>query len=111
MWERTGDHFAGCLILVEPVDGQWQGRITYLPTGMSNYGWKVGDIKWRDIRKLRWQTYSLMDLHKQINPETFELQKSNYQEVRLRMVSGSELVVSPAAGAVGSRSTRWQRAV
>ena len=49
LWERVEDNFSGCVILVEEVDGELQGRITYVPALMRRYGWQVGDIKWRSI--------------------------------------------------------------
>lgn len=105
VWRRVEDRFAGCELLVALVDGAWHGRLTRLPPGMATYGWKVGDLKWRAVRRRRWHTYAGDDLHKQVNPESFRLEREYYLPATLELVAGDRLVVHSE----GSPPTEWLR--
>ena len=69
-WERVGDDFAGCVVLVERTPQGLQGRITYVPLTMEPYGWRLGDVKWKDFAARRVLGYRVQDLFKEIDPAT-----------------------------------------
>ena len=107
LWERVGDDFAGCLILVEDVDSTLQGRITYVPSLMRHYGWKVGDIKWRNMTPRGGAGFHIDDLFKELDPDTNQVKRSTYHKARLYFLNADEFTVI-ASGHSG-RNTRWRR--
>ena len=106
LWERFGDDFEGCVILVEEVAEGLRGRITYVPATMRRFGWMVGDIKWRNMRRGRVAAFKVDDLFKELDHDTQKLKKTTYEEARIYFLSDSELIVM--AGSRG-RPTRWRR--
>lgn len=107
LWERIGDDFSGCLILVEPNVASLQGRVTYVPSLMRHYGWKVGDIKWRNMNPGSGASYHIEDLFKELDPDTNHVRKSTYHQAKLYFLAVDEFTVI-ASGHRG-RNTRWRR--
>ncbi len=107
LWERVGDDFAGCLILVEAAGEGLQGRITYVPALMRQYGWKVGDVKWRKISPGTIPAFRMEDLFKELDPDTNKLKRTSYEHAQLYFLREDEFVVM-TSGSTG-RNTRWQR--
>ncbi len=108
LWERVGDDFAGCLILVEEVSDELTGRVTYAPALMRQYGWQVGDLKWKSIRSGRIPAFRIQELFKELDSTTSLVRKSSYQPAQIYFVHEDEFVVTNSAWA--GRNTRWQRA-
>ena len=106
LWERVRDDFHGCLILIEE-NGGLQGRITYVPALMRQYGWKVGDVKWRNISAAGTATFQADDLFKELDPDTNQVKSEKYHAARLCFLSADEFAVI-ASGPSG-RNTRWRR--
>lgn len=108
LWERTGDDFAGCVVIVEPVGKQLQGRITEVPAAMRNVGWVVGDVKWKSIHTAGRNRYRLMDLFKSYDTSNTRLLQSRYQPARLHFYSDKRFYVVPDEAPQGS-TTYWLR--
>lgn len=108
LWERFGDRFAGCVMLVETTPKGLRGRITHVPAIMRQYGWCVGDVKWKDLKAGGLMAYRLRELYKEVDRETGDLNQSRFAESQLGFVGPDEIVVIPCEGGP-IRSTRWCR--
>lgn len=99
LWERYGDAFEGCTVLVDEEEGRLIGTLTQLPGKMGQFGWAVGDIKWRAIRRIGKNRYGIQDLFKEIDAATRSISAMTYQPAGIRLVSAGELVLrcSPEA--------------
>lgn len=78
IWERHGDEFEGCHIKVEREEHELIGKIIWITPEMLNYGWSVGDKKWRRIEgneEIGWQ---LMDLRKQYDTASKKVLSTDY---------------------------------
>ena len=107
LWERVGDDFAGCLILVEDCAAGLQGRITYVPALMRQYGWKVGDIKWRSIAADGTAAYRIEDLSKEFDAQANSVRRTDYGPAKLYFLGVNEFAV--ITGQRGGRNSRWRR--
>ena len=107
LWERVGDDFQGCLILVEESLSGLQGRITYVPARMRRFGWKVGDIKWRSISTSAGAAYAAEDLFKELDPDTNQVRNEVYQLAKLYFTAADEFTL--VTSQQGGRNSRWQR--
>ena len=107
LWERVGDDFRGCLILVERTESGWQGRITYVPALMRQYGWKVGDLKWRNLQPAGAAMFTAEDLFIELDPDTNKVCKATYHAARLCFLASDAFAVVTSGR--GGRNTRWRR--
>lgn len=111
LWERRGDTFEGCTILInENEDGRLSGTITRLPKAMTKFGWMTGDLKWRRIHRIRRNQYALEDLFKEVNPETGALRDYKYRPAEIRLSGHNRLTLRTRANASTPFSTQhWQK--
>ena len=108
LWERVGDRFEGCSVLVELTPGGLQGRITYVPVAMRRCGWKVGDVKWKDFTRGRLAAYQVQELVKEFDQRSGEIRNCRFTQARIGFLGADEMVVIPRAGEA-IPSTRWRR--
>jgi hypothetical protein len=83
LWQREGDHFAGCVLRVEKLDTELVGRIAVLPETMARAGWIKGDLKWRNITRDSQGAWRLQDLRKHYDTRTATVLMVDYQEYHL----------------------------
>ncbi|MDE0282957.1 MAG: hypothetical protein OXN26_00200 [Gammaproteobacteria bacterium] len=107
-WQRVGDNFSGCRIVVEQTEDGLQGRLVYVPDRMQNAGWSVGEIKWGRIVRTFGAAYLLQDKQKLFDTRRQAVAGSASCEARLRFVNNNEITVVPRALDQGSFS-RWRR--
>ena len=108
LWERVGDSFAGCGVLVEATLHGLQGRITYVPPEMRLFGWQVGDTKWKGIVEGRLFAFRAQELYKETGRATGKMKSCGFVEARIGFVAAHEIVVFPH-GRPGIQNTRWIR--
>jgi len=85
LWERMGDHFAGCVLRVEKVGTELAGRIAVLPEAMAKAGWEVGDLKWRNITRTAEGGWKMQDLRKHYDTRKASVLMVDYQEYNLTL--------------------------
>ena len=107
LWERVGDNFAGCTVMVSPHGEGLQGQITSLTPTMRQYGWGLGDLKWRRIASVSGVTFQLEDMFKELDPDTRELKRVTYQPAKIYFLSADSF--SLVSLTHGGRRTYWQR--
>lgn len=76
-WERSGegDRYEGIQVKVEKLDnGQYQAEIITLNELAKKDGFILGDIKWRNITKIKDKKYEFKDLGKSPALEWYECQ-------------------------------------
>jgi hypothetical protein len=49
-WQRFGDDFEGAVIEVKSVKGVYIGKLVKVPAALESKGFKVGDIKWQELK-------------------------------------------------------------
>ena len=108
VWERTGDHFAGCRIEIRSEGPQWRGTLIQILEKMEKFGWRTGDEKWIDIERHAVGRYTLRDLYKVLNTNTGGVSEF-YRETLLDFVSDDEISVSPELKEDEPRSQTWRR--
>ncbi len=108
VWERTGDHFAGCRIEIRPEGNRWRGTLIQVLEKMEKFGWRIGDEKWVDIERRTVGRYTLRDLYKVLNTNTGKVSEF-YKETLLDFVSDNEISVSPELREDEPRSQTWRR--
>jgi hypothetical protein len=85
LWERTGDKFAGCVLRVVEMDGELVGKIAILPESMSRAGWHVGDLKWRNIKRVDSKQWQLQDLRMHYDTRKASVVMVDYREYKLTL--------------------------
>lgn len=85
LWMRIGDDFEGCVLRVENVDTELVGRIAILPDSMTNAGWQVGDLKWRNITPTPDGTWRMQDLRKHYDTRKASVLAVDYQQYTLTL--------------------------
>ena len=108
IWERTGDHFAGCRIEIRPERTRWRGTLIQVLEKMEKFGWRIGDEKWIDIERRAVGRYTLRDLYKVLDTNTGKVSEF-YKETLLDFVSDNEISVSPELREDEPRSQTWRR--
>ena len=108
LWERVGDSFAGCGVLIEKKSHGLRGRITYVPPEMRHYGWQVGDVKWQGFVAGGLLAYRVQELYKEIDRNTGKIKNAGFMEARIGFIGPNEMVVFPR-GLGGVQNTRWYR--
>lgn len=68
-WKRVepDSPFNNLVVKVEVLDSGFRGVIVELGDGMANYGFTVGDTKWKDIKRIKEGTYEYSDLGRNEN--------------------------------------------
>ena len=61
-WERIGDRFSGMQIIVKNENGSFKAEM--IKTTDSIIGFVIGDIKWKNIKKITNDKYEFEDLGK-----------------------------------------------
>lgn len=108
LWERVGDTFAGCGVLIENTSQGLRGRITYVPAKMRHYGWQVGDVKWKGFVRGRMFAYQVEEMYKEVDRDTGKFKGAGFVEASIGFIGPDEIVVFPH-GRRGVQSTRWCR--
>lgn len=111
-WERYGDPLAGMTIEVTNVGGSFKAEIVAAPDSIQLSGFYVGDIKWRDIKKIEENKYEYVDLKKTGIPYTDPPRfKSDNGLARLELVG--DTIVKTRIFAKGNEDfgaeTTWKR--
>lgn len=95
-------------MLIEKKAQGLQGRITYVPAKMRQYGWRVGDVKWKGFTAARLFAYHIQEQYKEIDRDTGKIKNAGYIIARIGFVGPDEIVVFPR-GRSGVQNTRWYR--
>ncbi|RLD61258.1 MAG: hypothetical protein DRJ01_08235 [Bacteroidetes bacterium] len=66
-WTRVGDNYARMKISVEKKDDNCVGKIIFLPTLAQKNGFVFNDVKWKNIKKINNNKYSLLNLDVTVN--------------------------------------------
>jgi hypothetical protein len=68
IWERIGDDFAGCRIVIRDLDQG--GLLVNLAPRMREVGWQVGDRKWQAFHRRTLRLWEFEDLYKEYDLRT-----------------------------------------
>ena len=63
-WERYGDPLAGMTIEITNIGGSFKAEVIASPDSVQQRGFFVGDIKWRNIKRIEENKYEYVDLKK-----------------------------------------------
>lgn len=107
LWERVGDNFAGCTVMVRSTEQGLQGQVTCVTPVMRQYGWNLGDLKWRQIKAEAKTTFSLEDMFIELDPDTRELRRVTYEPAKIYFLSAEYFSLISLTH--GGRRTYWQR--
>ncbi|MCK5823373.1 MAG: hypothetical protein KAG95_05175 [Bacteroidales bacterium] len=66
-WTRVGDNYARMKISVKKENNNYSGRIIFLPTLVQKNGFVFNDLKWKNIKKINNNKYSLSNLDVTVN--------------------------------------------
>jgi hypothetical protein len=108
LWRRTGDDFEGCVLRVERLDAELVGRIAIVPDSMSNAGWQVGDLKWRNINHEADGGWRMQDLRKHYDTRKASVFMVDYQEYSLTLGACGHLRLH-TGGLPFFPAQRWKR--
>ena len=93
-WERQGDAFAGCIIEIPKASGPMVGTIRICPSGMKEFGWREGDLKWKEITESKPNHFDILDLHKEYDRDSRIVLRTSYARAELFFVSEDTFIVS-----------------
>ncbi len=62
VWVRVEDRYEGMRIQVYREEDAYVGRLLSVPPEAVSWGFKVGDMKWKDIEKYSEKNYTYRDL-------------------------------------------------
>lgn len=110
LWQRIGDKFAGCVLSVHLVKSQPTAIIFSITKEMVEYGWKVGDVKWKSIRRDSVGRYVVDDLYKTLNRKQKSI-KEEYHPAQLEFTSDNVIKTTALeyVESSGSGTQRWRR--
>ena len=103
-WRRLDDEFADCVIAITEEGDAMRGVITVCPYKMKTYGWETGDPKWKDIKCVKKNTYTLQDLYKEYDRKTKLITRMMYKPATLRFIGTDTITVES-----GNKSQKWRR--
>jgi hypothetical protein len=63
-WKRVGDNGAGTVIQVEKAGKGYAGKLLAVSDGLQIYGFKVGDVKWKELEPVEQSKWEGLDLVK-----------------------------------------------
>ena len=66
-WTRVGDNYSRMKILIKNENNKSVGRIIFLPTLAQKNGFVFNDVKWKNIKKINNNKYSLLNLDVTVN--------------------------------------------
>ncbi len=66
-WTRVGDNYARMRVTIEKKDNKYVGKIIFLPTLAQKNGFVFNDVKWKKIKKINNNKYSLLNLDVTVN--------------------------------------------
>ena len=66
-WTRVGDNYARMRISVKKKNNNCAGKIIFLPTLAQKNGFVFNDVKWKNIKKINNNKYSLSNLDITVN--------------------------------------------
>ena len=92
-WQRTDDEFAGAVVNVEKIRGEYYGKLLQVPDTMRHWGFVVGDVKWRDIvpvtKRDRNRRYMGKDLFKFVSDG--QIVETRYNDAMMELTSKDAL--------------------
>lgn len=89
-WTRVGDNYSRMKVTVEENNNIVFGKIIFLPTLAQKNGFVFNDIKWKKIRKINNNKYSLSNLDVTVN--TFgDRVKEKYYDCFIYFMSKNEI--------------------
>ncbi|MDP1623783.1 MAG: hypothetical protein Q8M08_15765 [Bacteroidales bacterium] len=110
-WERYGDRFEGMKIHVVKEGESFKASIVFVTDSIKLGGFVVGDIKWKNIKKITDNKYEFEDLAKKQSIYTDKFEPS-YVLANLEMITDDEIHTrnfSKGLEAIGTEQT-WKRA-
>jgi len=66
-WTRVGDNYSRMKILVKNENNNCVGKIVFLPTIAQKNGFVFNELKWKNIKKINNNKYSLSNLDVTVN--------------------------------------------
>lgn len=112
-WRRVGDQAAGDMLRIRKTLNGVEGALTGLSELSSKFGYQIGDVKWRVVKRLDNRRYEIDNLDALILTETdgSETKTKRYSPFLLTIVSSNEISVmaldnQPAR--IGNAQT-WRR--
>ena len=87
VWERTGDNFAGCTVVISNSNEGFSGYVTSVPPAMQRCGWLVGDKKWINFHSRSRTSWTVSDLAKQYDIERLVVTDAVYTKAPLNFVA------------------------
>jgi hypothetical protein len=111
-WERYGDPLSGMIIEISNIGGSFKAEIISAPDSVQQKGFFIGDIKWRDIKKIDKNKYEYVDLKKTGIPYSEPIRfKSENGLARLELIDDS--IIKTRLFAKGDEDygteTSWKR--
>lgn len=88
VWIRIEDRYEGMRIQVYREEGKYMGRLLTVPPEAGSWGFKAGDIKWKDIDKYSESNYLYMDLTIRNAGSTVY---THYDEMHLEFLSADKI--------------------
>jgi len=111
-WVRYGDMLQGMCIEIQNEGGSFKAEIVSEPDSIMNSGFFVGDIKWRDIKKIAENKYEYVDLKKTPIPYSEPLRfKSENGLARLEVIGDTIIntrIFAKGDEVVGAE-THWRK--
>lgn len=108
-WQRveSDNMFNGLVVNVEALDDGYRGLILEMSPEMESIGYRIGDTKWKNVKKLKSGLYVFEDLGKNIETKEtlwFEM------NMNISLEDPDTLTITSVAntGEVGSVQT-WKR--
>ncbi len=109
-WERFDDHAAGSILVVKKTGTNYEASLEHISGVLSDYGFEIGDIKWRNITHIENNQYTGEDLLKSVD-RTGEIVQTRYDAVGLSLVASDILQLKGLEEGEESIGTnqRWRR--
>lgn len=88
VWIRIEDRYEGMRMQVYREEGVYVGRLVSVPPEAVSWGFKAGDMKWKDIEKYSDQNYTYQDLTIRNAGSTYY---THYDEMYLEFISEDKI--------------------
>lgn len=110
VWERYDDRAAGTLVMVEQVNGHFEGKIIRVDGELAENGFVENDIKWRNILPKTDTYFTGEDLTKGID-KYGKVQSINYDDVYFEVIAEDILRVTYYANSSDDfgKNQKWKR--
>ncbi len=110
MWERYDDRAAGTVVMVEKVNGYFEGKIIRASGELAENGFVENDVKWRNILPKTDTYFTGEDLTKGIDKDG-NIKLTSYDDVYFEVIAEDILRVTYYADSSDDfgKNQKWKR--